>query len=96
MADYFIYLDDITTAIKNLEKIIPQVTRENLKSDDILLGNVTANLETIGAAVKALPLALRKDHPEVEWRRYIGWRCCRPGVSTISILSDRSSVRSLP
>jgi len=71
MADYFIYLDDIATAIKNIEKITRQATKESLKGDDILLGNVTADLETIGEAVKRIPLAVRKDQPGILWSNYL-------------------------
>ena len=43
-------------------------------SNELIQDGVIRNLEIIGEAVKNLPDDIKKDYPEVEWRKIAGLR----------------------
>jgi len=74
MRDYRLYCDDIILAIKKIERYVKDKTVADIKKDDLLIDGITRNLEIIGEAVKNIPVAVKKEHPEIEWKKVAGLR----------------------
>jgi len=74
MRDYGLYLDDILKAIRKIEKYTKDITFVQLKKNDLVIDGVTRNLEIIGEAVKNIPATIKKDFPDVEWKKIAGFR----------------------
>lgn len=68
------YLQDIITSNKLIQKRIKNKTQETFESNLDLQDMVIHRLEIIGEAVKNLPPSFRDDHPEVPWHRPAGMR----------------------
>ena len=47
---------------------------EDFSNNELIQDGVIRNLEIIGEAVKNLPEDIKKDYPEVEWRKIAGLR----------------------
>ena len=47
---------------------------EDFSNNELIQDGVIRNLEIIGEAVKNLPDDIKKDYPEVEWRKIAGLR----------------------
>ena len=47
---------------------------EDFSNNELIQDGVIRNLEIIGEAVKNLPDDVKKDYPEVEWRKIAGLR----------------------
>ncbi len=67
-------LQDILDAIKDIEEFTSDVGDERLGFDRKTLFAVAKALENIGEAVKQIPSALRRKHPEVPWQDMAGMR----------------------
>ena len=74
MRDYKLYLDDISQAIKKIEKYTKGMSSKELKKDDLVIDAVVRNLEIIGEAVKNIPSRIKDKHPDVEWKKISGLR----------------------
>ncbi|MDP2912306.1 MAG: DUF86 domain-containing protein [Candidatus Omnitrophota bacterium] len=74
MRDYKLYLDDISLAIKKIEKYTKGLSLKKLKKDDLVVDGVVRNLEIIGEAVKNIPSHIKDKHPDVEWKKISGLR----------------------
>jgi len=48
MRDHRLYLDDISSAIKKIEKYSKGYSVRKLKDDDLVVDGITRNLEIIG------------------------------------------------
>ena len=47
---------------------------EDFSNNELIQDGVIRNLEIIGEAVKNLPDDIKKDYPDVEWRKIAGLR----------------------
>ncbi len=74
MRNYKLYLDDVSEAIKRIERYAKEVTLEELKRDTLILDGIVRNLEIIGEAVKNIPGEIKEESPEVEWKIISGLR----------------------
>lgn len=68
-----LYLDHIQERIQRIEECARE-GREAFEASHVLQDAVMRNFEVIGEAVKHLSPALRKQYPEVPWRRVAGFR----------------------
>jgi len=74
MRNYKLYLDDVSEAIKRIERYAKEVTLEELKRDTLILDGIVRNLKIIGEAVKNIPGEIKEESPEVEWKKISGLR----------------------
>ncbi|HEC86598.1 MAG TPA: DUF86 domain-containing protein [Thermoplasmatales archaeon] len=72
--DYKAYLRDILEAIGRIERYTENMNFEDFSNNELIQDGVIRNLEIIGEAVKNLPDDIKKDYPEVEWRKIAGLR----------------------
>jgi uncharacterized protein with HEPN domain len=72
--DYKVYLDDILQAIAKVREYTTGFSLAKLAGDTKTFDAVVRNLEVIGEAAKAVPEAIRLEHPEVDWKRISGLR----------------------
>lgn len=75
MRDYKIYLNDILKSIKKIEKYTEKINSFNeFKSKEMELDAVIRNLQIIGEAAKNIPLEIKKQNKEIEWKKISGLR----------------------
>jgi uncharacterized protein with HEPN domain len=67
-------LQDIIDATADIEKFMAGVNLERLTGDRKTLFAVAKALENIGEAVKQIPTAVRRKHPDVPWKDMAGMR----------------------
>jgi len=66
--DYKIFLEDILTAITNIENYTADQSLEKFRLDTKTQDAVVRNLEIIGEATKRIPDSVRQAYPEIEWK----------------------------
>lgn len=66
--DYELYLNDIQTAIQNIERFTALLDEAAFTTDEIRLHSTLYNLMVIGEAVKNLPDDMQAKVPAVPWR----------------------------
>ena len=74
MRDYRLYLDDISKAIKKIEKYTKGLSLAELKKKDLIIDGIARNLEIIGEAAKSIPKRIKEKYPDIEWRKISGLR----------------------
>ncbi|MCW7077788.1 MAG: DUF86 domain-containing protein [Canidatus Methanoxibalbensis ujae] len=57
-----------------IERYTENMNFEDFSNNELIQDGVIRNLEIIGEAVKNLPDDIKKDYPEVEWRKIAGLR----------------------
>lgn len=72
--DNLVYVDDILSAIKKINKFCKGIEREDFMKNELLMDAVVRNLEIIGEASSKLTASFRERHKEIEWRKIIGMR----------------------
>ncbi len=72
--DYKVYFKDILEAINKIERYTKDVKYEDFKNNDLIQDGVIRNLEIIGEAVKNVPQDIKRNYPEIEWRKIAGLR----------------------
>ncbi len=70
MRKYELFLEDILSSIKKIERY----SLHDLKKDDMAFDAILRNLETIGEAVKSISPELKEEYKDIEWKRIIGIR----------------------
>lgn len=66
--DLTIFLQDILTSIKLIEKRMKNVSYQEFISDIDLQDMVIRRIEIIGEAVRNLPSEFRREHREIDWK----------------------------
>ena len=74
MPKYEVYLDDILEAIAKIEEYTKSLSYRDFSTNSLITDAVIRNLEIIGEAVKLLPAEIKKDYPEIEWKKIAGLR----------------------
>ncbi|MBI1869801.1 MAG: DUF86 domain-containing protein [Chlamydiae bacterium] len=72
--DYKVYLQDIIDAIERINEYVTLMTFEAFVKDRKTFDAVIRNLEVIGEAIKNIPLDVREQKPEINWRKIGGLR----------------------
>jgi uncharacterized protein with HEPN domain len=67
-------LDDIATCCSGIAEYAHGLSRDEALADQMRLDAVLMNLHVMGEAVKNLPEELRRQYPDVPWRRIAGMR----------------------
>jgi uncharacterized protein with HEPN domain len=72
--DSRVYLEDILEAITRIRSYTSGLGREAFLADGRTVDAVVRNLEIIGEAAKGVPEDVRRQAPDVEWRKIAGLR----------------------
>ena len=67
-------LEDIYDAIKKIISYTKGMSYEDFIRDDKTVDAVVRNFEIIGEASNRIPDDFKTEHPEIEWRRIVGFR----------------------
>jgi len=68
------YLKDILECIDKINKYISGFTFNSFSKDEKTIDAVIRNLEIIGEAARNIPVEIRTNHSEINWRAIIGLR----------------------
>lgn len=72
--DYKVFLEDILNAIEKIEKYLITFSFDQFASNEEKIDAVVRNLEIIGEAVKNIPIEIKEQHTDVEWKKIAGLR----------------------
>ncbi len=72
--DEIMYLQDIAQGCEKILRFIDGLTQSELIRDEKTYDAVVRNLEIIGEAAKHISGQLRKQLPDIEWRKIAGLR----------------------
>lgn len=72
--DFRVYVVDILDAIERIERYLSGLTFEEFLQDSRTVDAVVRNFAVIGEAAKHVPVAVRREHPEIAWKRMSGMR----------------------
>ena len=67
-------LEDILEASQKILSYTSGMTFDDFRKDDKTIDAVVRNFEIIGEASNRIPDDFKTEHPEIEWRRIIGFR----------------------
>jgi len=68
------YLDDILTAVSEVEEFTRDMTYETFAADKKTVNAVIRSLEVLGEAAKHIPASFRKRYPDIPWNKMAGMR----------------------
>jgi uncharacterized protein with HEPN domain len=68
------YLNDIMTAIAEVEEFTRGMSYEMFAADKRTVNAVVRSLEVLGEATKHIPASFRKKHPDIPWSKMAGLR----------------------
>ena len=60
--------------MKRIEKYTESINFEEFRNSELIQDGVVRNLEIIGEAVKNIPEDIKRNNPDVEWRKIAGLR----------------------
>jgi uncharacterized protein with HEPN domain len=66
-------MEDILESIKKIIRYTKGLSREALEKDEMRLDAVVRNFEVIGEAANRIPKETKAKHPQIVWRRIIGF-----------------------
>lgn len=69
-----IFILDILESIDKIEKYTKGATDKEFFRDDKMQDAVMKRLENIGEAAKNIPMKIRKEYPDIPWRKMAGTR----------------------
>lgn len=72
--DSKLYIEDISNAIKEVEKFIGGLSFGEFSEDNKAVRAVTMDFIIIGEAAKHIPLEIRKKYPQIPWSKVVGMR----------------------
>jgi len=67
-------LEDIYDAVMKIISYTKEMSYDDFMQDDKTIDAVVRNFEIIGEASNRIPDDFKTEHPEIEWRRIIGFR----------------------
>lgn len=71
---YEIYFLDVLDSIEKIQKYTKTISFKEFSKNSMAVDAVIRNLEIVGEAVKKIPNEIKKQHPEVEWKKISGLR----------------------
>lgn len=71
---YKVYLFDILDSIDKIKTYTQGMDFEAFCKNPLVMDGVVRNLEIIGEAAKKIPLSIRKETPNIEWKKIAGLR----------------------
>ena len=74
MRDHRLYLNDILSAIRQIEKFVEDMSFDAFCDDDKTLSAVIRKFEVIGEAAKGIPEEIRHKNQNIPWREMAGMR----------------------
>ena len=72
--DYRLYVHDILEAITSIQEYMGDLTFEQFTKDKKTIDAIIRNFAIIGEAAKNIPDSVKREHPEIEWKRMTGMR----------------------
>ena len=69
--DYTLFLIDILECIERIEKYTNKLLLKQFLKNDQTIDSVVRNLEIIGEAAKNIPHDIRKQAPDIPWKKKI-------------------------
>ncbi len=72
--DIFLFIEDISKSIKNIEEFSKTLNKEKFSADNLRQSAIIRQLEIIGEAVKNIPSSFREKYPKIAWRDIAGFR----------------------
>jgi len=72
--DIGLYLEDILESCQRITLYAEGMSFESFVKNNLVYDAVLRNIEIVGEAVKHMPAKVRKQYPEVDWRRIAGMR----------------------
>jgi len=72
--DYTDYVEDIVTAIADIEQFVKGMEFEEFSKDKKTVFAVVRAIEIIGEAARQIPESLKNKHTEVPWKEMAGIR----------------------
>jgi len=74
LRDYRAFLEDIYESTLRIELYTEDISFEEFKKNTLLQDAVVRNLEIIGEASKNIPMTIREQYSEIEWKKITGLR----------------------
>ena len=72
--DWRLFLLDIRESASRVRDYVGSMSREEFLSDSRTVDAVIRNLAIIGEAAKKVPADIRRQYPDVEWKKMAGLR----------------------
>ncbi len=72
--DYNVYLEDILEAAGKIRRYSKGMDFEAFAGNSLTSDAVIRNLLIIGEAAKSVPADIKKQHPDIEWKKISGLR----------------------
>jgi len=72
--DYKAYLSDIIGSINKIERYTNNMSFQDFLQNELVQDGVVRNLEIIGEAVKKIPDDIKRQKPDIEWKKIAGLR----------------------
>jgi len=72
--DYKAYLGDIIGSINKIERYTNNMSFQDFLQNELVQDGVVRNLEIIGEAVKKIPDNIKRQKPDIEWKKIAGLR----------------------
>jgi uncharacterized protein with HEPN domain len=70
--DPSLFIEHVLESIGLVEMYVKDRTEDDLSKDTQLQDAILHRLTIIGEAVKNIPDTIKKDHPEIPWRKIAG------------------------
>ena len=74
MRDYKLYIQDILDSIKKIKTYTKGTSKDKFKKNSLLVDAVARNLEIIGEASKRIPTDIKRQIPDIPWKKIVGLR----------------------
>ncbi len=72
--EFLDYLEDIIEAMESVTRFVENIDYFDFTEDDKTTSAVIRKLEIIGEAIKKVPAKVKKEYPEIPWKKMAGMR----------------------